>query len=112
MTEAGKSLLTRCPAATAGYQLLRQQALANGIKKSGKYDLVVSSVSFDARNNALKGCLKSTGIPDFQTDWVKIYLHGAGFITWYHQDWVQFVRVNQNGELDGWLEYLNDRYGY
>jgi hypothetical protein len=113
LTPAGKSLLTRCPAASAGYQLLRQQALANGIKKSGKYDLVVSSVSFDARNNALIGCLKSTGIPDFRTGWEKIYQHGAGFITWHHQDWVQFVRDNQNtGELDGWLKYLNERYGY
>lgn len=109
----GKSVLTRCPAATAGYQLMRQQALANGIKESGRYDLVVSSVSFDSRNNTLIGCLKTTGIPDFQTGWSKIYEDGAGFITWYHQDWVQYVRDNQkNGAFDGWLKYMNERYGY
>lgn len=113
LSEEGKKVLTRCPAATAGYQLLRQQALANGIKESCKYDLVVSSVSFDKRNSTLKGCLKSTGIPDFATGWSEIYLHGAEFITWHHQDWVQYVRTNQdNGEFDNWLEYLNSRYGY
>lgn len=113
LTSAGKSKLTRCPAATAGYQLMRQQALANGIMKSGKYDLVVSTVSFDARNKALIECLKRTGIPDFQTGWEEIYLHGADFRTWHHQDWVKFVRDHQkSGEFDDWLKYLNDRYGY
>ncbi len=113
LSDEGKKVLTRCPAATAGYQLLRQQALANGIKASGKYDLVVSSVSFDERNSALRKCLKSTGIPDFTTGWSQIYLHGAEFITWHHQDWVQYVRDNQkNNEFDGWLKYLNNRYGY
>lgn len=109
----GKSVLTRCPAATAGYQLLRQQALANGIKDSGQYDLVVSAVSFDGRNNTLKGCLKNTGIPDFQTGWKSIYEHGAEFLTWHHQDWVEYVRDHsKNEEVKDWLKYLEDRYGY
>jgi hypothetical protein len=113
LSSVGKSVLTRCPAATAGYQLMRQQALANGIKKSGKYDLVVSTVSFDARNNALIGCLKSTGITDFQTGWVKIYLHGGDFITWHHQDWVNYVRTHSNNALcKDWFKYLEERYGY
>jgi hypothetical protein len=113
LSTSGKSVLTRCPAATAGYQLLRQQALANGIKGSGKYNLVVSAVSFDGRNNALIGCLKSTGIPDFQTGWKTIYQHGAEFITWHHQDWVEFVRKHStNEEVKDWLKYLKDRYGY
>lgn len=113
LTPVGKSVLTRCPAATAGYQLLRQQALANGIKESGKFDLVVSSVSFDSRNNALIKCLKSTGIPDFQTGWASIYEHGASFITWHHQDWVNYVRHYSKDQvcLD-WLKYMDDRYGY
>ncbi len=109
----GKSVLTRCPAATAGYQLLRQQALANGIKESGKYDLVVSAVSFDARNSTLTGCLKSTGIPDFQTGFSDIYQHGAEFITWHHQDWVEYVRTHSTDkEVKDWLKYLENRYGY
>ncbi len=109
----GKSVLTRCPAATAGYQLLRQQALANGIKESGKYDMVVSAVSFDERNDALIGCLRGTGIPDFQTGWNSIYQHGAEFITWHHQAWVEYVRNNTTNEVaNDWLKYLEDRYGY
>ena len=113
LTPYGKSILKRCPAATAGYQLMRQQALANGIEKSGKYAMIVSSVSFDARNSSLIGCLKSTGISDFQTDWEKIYLHGAGFITWHHQDWVNYVRAhNADPLIKDWLNYMKDRYGY
>jgi hypothetical protein len=114
LSNEGKNVLKSCPAATAGYQLLRQQALANGIKESGKYDLVVSAVSFDGRNNKLIGCLKKTGIPDFQTGWNSIYQHGAEFITWHHQDWVKYVRNhNKNDEkVNGWLKYLEDRYGY
>jgi len=113
LSSAGITKLKRCPAATAGYQLLRQQALANGIKASGKYDLVVSSVSFDQRNSIIRRCLKSTGIPDFTTGWSDIYQHGADFVTWHHQDWIQYVRDSQkNGEFDDWLKYLNDRYGY
>lgn len=113
ISEFGKKILTRCPAATAGYQLLRQQALAEGIAKSGRFSLVASTVSFDARNSDLKGCLKSTGINDFQIEWAKLFNGKAIFKTWTHQEWVQFVRENQvNGEFDEWLKYLNERYGY
>ena len=41
--------LPRCPAAQHGYQLFRQQALAEGIAMSGKYDLVVTAVAVDER---------------------------------------------------------------
>lgn len=113
ISEFGKNKLKRCPAATAGYQLLRQQALAEGIVKSGRYTLVASTVAFDKRNTDLKGCLKTTGIDDFQTDWGELFTGKAVFKTWTHQDWVQFVRDNQlNGEFDDWLLYLNQRYGY
>lgn len=113
LSATGKAQLTRCPAATAGYQLMRQQALANGIKKSGKYDLVVSAVSFDSRNNTLIGCLKGTGIEDFQNGWGKIYNNGAKFITWHHQDWVNYVRLNSKDAVCiDWLKYMEERYGY
>ena len=108
-----KNVLTRCPAATGGYQLFRQQALAEGIAASGQYSLVVSTVAFDDRNTKLKNCLKSTGINDFQTDWAKLFVGKTIFKTWKHQEWVKFVRDNKiNGELDDWLIYINERYGY
>ena len=113
ISEFGKSDLKRCPAATSGYQLLRQQALAEGIAQSGRYTLVASMVAFDGRNADLKRCLRTTGLDDFQTDWGKLFEGKAMFKTWTHQEWVQFVRDNQkNGEFDGWLDYLNKRYGY
>ncbi|MBL7111062.1 MAG: hypothetical protein ISS19_03890 [Bacteroidales bacterium] len=113
LSNYGRTTLKRCPAATAGYQLFRQQALAEGIRKSSEFSLVASSVAFDARNNTLIECLKSTGINDFQTEWAKLFDGKAIFKTWTHQEWVQFVRANQvNGEFNNWLGYLNKRYGY
>ncbi|HCE56613.1 MAG TPA: hypothetical protein DER09_02170 [Prolixibacteraceae bacterium] len=113
LSEFGKRTLQRCPAATAGYQLFRQQALAEGIAQSGRYALVASTVAFDERNTDLSGCLKTTGINDFQTGWGKLFEGKAMFTTWTHQEWVQFVRDNQvNGEFDEWLEYLKERYYY
>lgn len=113
ISDLGKKILTRCPAATSGYQLLRQQALAEGMMRSGKFSLVASSVAFDDRNNTFKNCLSSTGINDFQTEWTKLFDGKAIFKTWTHQEWVQFVKVNQiNGECDDWLRYLYGRYSY
>lgn len=113
LSDTKKHTLKRCPAATAGYQLFRQQALAEGIMQNGDYSLVVSSVAFDNRNEGLKRCLRRTGIDDFQTGWGEIFDGKAKFKTWTHQEWVQFVRENQvNGELDDWLGYLKERYDY
>ncbi len=112
-SDYAKNKLTRCVAATAGYQLYRQQALAEGIAQKGQYSLVASAVAFDNRNSGLKGCLRSTGIDDFQTGWGKLFEGKAIFKTWTHQQWVQFVRDNQkDGEFNKWLEYLSERYGY
>ena len=113
LSTLGKKTLKRCPAATAGYQLFRQQALAEGIMQSGNYSLVVSSVAFDNRNESLKRCLKRSGINDFQTDWGNMFEGKTTFKTWTHQEWVQFVRENQkHGEFDDWLGYLKERYDY
>lgn len=113
LSEFGKRTLQRCPAATAGYQLFRQQALAEGIAQSGRFTLVASTVAFDERNTDLIGCIKTTGVNDFQTSWGKLFEGKAKFTTWTHQEWVQFVRDNQvNAEFDEWLEYLKERYYY
>jgi len=112
-SEQAENALNNCPAATDGYQLFRQQALAEGIANSGRFELVVSSVAFDGRNTDLIHCLKSTGANDFQSDWAPLFTGETVFKTWTHQEWVQFVRDNQkNNEFTSWLEYLNERYGY
>jgi hypothetical protein len=113
LSKQGKTILKRCPATSAGYQLFRQQSLTEGIMKSGRYSLVASTVAFDDRNTELKTCLRSTGIPDFQTGWGGIFEGKAIFRTWTHQEWVEFVRKNQvKGQFNDWLKYIQDRYGY
>lgn len=113
LSKIENNTLKRCPAATAGYQLFRQQALAEGIKLSGRYSLVASAVAFDERNTELKNCLRSTGIKDFQTGWGKIFEGKSLYKIWTHQEWVQFVRESQtNHEFDDWLKYLEERYQY
>lgn len=112
-SENADSILQSCPAATDGYQLFRQQALAEGIAQSGRYDLVASAVAYDGRNHDLIGSMQSTGIKDFTSDWEGLFEGIAKFDTWTHQEWVQYVREHQiDGEFDQWLEYVENRYGY
>lgn len=113
LTEHGKQVLTRCPAATGGYQLFRQQALANGILKHGPFAMVASCVAFDRDNQSLKKSLLTTGIKDFETEWPQLFNDDVVFRTWYHQDWIAYVRSQDSqGEHAGWLGYLEERYGY
>lgn len=107
------SKLKGCPASTAGYQLFRQQALAEGIAASGKYALVVSCVAYDGRNEGLMGCLGRTGMADVRVDWPKLFPGAATFTTFTHQEWVEWVRQqDRSSELDDWLGYVGGRYGY
>lgn len=54
--------LPHCPAMKDGFQLFRQQALAEGIAQSGRYDLVVSAVAVDERNDDAEAALRRSGI--------------------------------------------------
>ena len=104
--------LRRCPAATAGYQLFRQQALAEGIAASGKYGLVLSCVALDERNDTLKRCLRSTGLPDLR-HWGDLFRGRTRFAVFTHQDWVAWVRTHdRDGQWADWLSYVESRYGY
>lgn len=105
--------LKMCPASTGGYQLFRQQALAEAIAKSGQFDIVVSCVAFDERNDKLKTCLNySLGIKDFTEGWQGIFQGKAGFKTFTHQQWVQYVAEHGGEEWVEWLKYVNERYGF
>lgn len=106
------SKLRCCPAARAGYQLFRQQALAEGIAQSGKYDFVVSSVAMDMRNEKLQACLKSTGVADVRR-WGSLFNGKTKFKVWDHQQWVTWVEDDDTaGEWRDWLQYVKSRYGY
>jgi len=106
------SSLRCCPAARAGYQLFRQQALAEGIAASDKHDLVVSCVALDERNDTLIHCLKSTKISHVR-DWGELFQGKAGFAVVTHQQWIAWVRDHDlNGQWTNWLRYVESRYGY
>ena len=115
--------LTRCPAARHGYQLFRQQALAEALAATGQYDLVVSSLAYDKRNGGLlesrKGLLRCLDTPtagtvaDVRSDWGPLFKHGrAPFKAFSHQAFVAHVRASSNRPdwCDDWLEYITDRY--
>ncbi|GAH32954.1 unnamed protein product, partial [marine sediment metagenome] len=80
-----------CPALTGGYQLFRQQALAQGIAESGLFDYVVSGVAYDSRNDALIGCLKKIGLDNFANGWPRLFNTNVHFDCFSHQDLVSYV---------------------
>ncbi len=111
ISEHGAKQLERCPAAINGYQLFRQQALAEALAASGKYELVVNSVAYDSRNETLVGSLRNTGIQDFTKEWNCLFSGQAKFVAFTHQEWVDWVcRTDKDGRWDGWLEWVDDRY--
>ncbi len=104
--------LKACPAAFGGYQLLRQQSLAEGIAQSGRFAIVISVVAYDARNAELMLSLKrSTGIADIGSEWKLLFPGKAGFVSFTHQQWVEWVRGhNHQGLWNKWLSYISKRY--
>jgi hypothetical protein len=101
-----------CPAAKAGYQLFRQQALAEGIAASGRYASVTSCVAVDERNTTLQTSLRSTGIPDSRK-WGEFFHGKARFAVFSHQQWVDWVAANGDEAVWGeWVDWVRGRYGF
>jgi len=109
-TPEGLISLKCCPATTAGYQLFRQQALAEALAQKGPYEFVISCVAYDDRNQILIECLKSTGVDDFPTGWGPLFEGHAKFTAFTHQQWVGWVSSNRKGIWQDWLDYVNKRY--
>ena len=110
-SSVGLEKLKRCPAAIAGSQLFRQQALAEAIAREGPYERVVSCVAYDARNQTLIRSMRGTGIPDFTRDWAPLFEGQARFTTFTHQQWIRWVQSNDvAGNWREWLEYVCSRY--
>ena len=110
--KAALKKLPQCPAMTDGYQLLRQQALAQGIADSHLFDLVYSGVAYDNRNDRLMGCLRRLGMPDFRTDWPTLFNTGVRSLCFAHQDLVEWVGRSRDAFLGDWRKYVSSRYGY
>lgn len=111
VSEHGRRTLQRCPAATAGYQLFRQQALAEAVARQSGYELVVSCVAYDARNRTLSGSLRRAGVADFAAEWGGLFDGRSHFATFTHQQWVRWVREKDaGGSWRDWVEWVEDRY--
>jgi hypothetical protein len=112
ISEYGLETLNYCPACTGGYQIVRQQALAEGILDSEKYNKVISSVAYDGRNESLMASMKLTGINSIKDEWKKLYSIKSDFISWEHQEWVEYVRKNNEDQFGkNWIYYISERYG-
>ena len=109
----GLNSLKRCPASIAGFQLFRQQALAEAIAKTKEnlYEEVVSCVAYDARNDRLVRSMRGAGIKDFTNGWGPTFEGKASFATFTRQQWVAWVQKHDaEGRHEGWLEYVRKRY--
>jgi hypothetical protein len=112
IVDNGKEFLKCCPASKAGYQLIRQQALAEGIAMNGDFSPVFSAVAYDDRNTVLKKSMRTSGILNVFDDFGKLFSGKSLFSSWTHQEWVDYVRKNCRNDIQKqWLSYINDRYG-
>ena len=113
ISDVGRKRLRQCPAAVSGYQLFRQQALAEALAESGKYDLVVTSVAYDERNKGLIRSMKGAGIEAFTGDWVAMFAGKAQFAFFSHQAWVRWVRENDvEDQWSDWHDWVVERYQF
>jgi hypothetical protein len=104
------SSLKRCPAASAGYQLLRQQALAEGLAANGKR-FVASCVAHDARNDTLLNCLKGTKI-ETPAQFADVFQGSVKLTLFTHQDWWAHVRRSGGNHWEAWVAWIADRYQF
>jgi hypothetical protein len=109
--DEARGIFKCCPAAKHGYQLFRQQALGEALAKMADYDLVVSSVSYDRRNDKLVSSLAKTGIGHF-SEWGKMFSGKVIFKTFTHQQWIQFIEKQNDRSWDSWLHYVKNRYQF
>ncbi len=104
--------LSGCPAARGGFQLFRQQALAEAIAASPDYGFCVSTAAYDRRNPSLPKCLDGAGLTDLNR-WGGLFAGRARFEIFTHQEWARWVRTNdRSGRWAGWLDYVGERYTY
>jgi len=103
---------SHCPALAGGYQLLRQQALAQGIANSGLFDHVISGVAYNSCNTALITCLRSIGLDNFASGWGRLFNTDVWFHCFTHQDFISYVKQSNDKFCQKWAEYIIDRYDY
>jgi len=111
ISEYGLKTLKCCPAYVGGYQIVRQQSLAEGIAKFENNKNIWSCIAFDGRNEGLMKSMQRIGICSIRDEWEKLFDLKTKFSVWEHQEWVEYVRKNGKGKFEkDWVNYINDRY--
>jgi hypothetical protein len=113
ISENGKKILKFCPAYIGGYQIFRQQALAEGIKKIGDYENIWSCIAYDGRNTGLMKSMERIGVSSIKDEWEKLFVLNTKFFVWEHQEWVKYVNDNGDGKFNkDWVIYIKNRYNF
>ena len=99
--------LKRCPMTNSCYQLFRQQALAKGLEN--KYEIVVSCVFTDSRNENLINSCCSVGLKSFPEGWKELFPK-LNFQWLTHNDWYSYIKENHSKEYSNWVKYIGERY--
>lgn len=100
--------LELCPMMAGVYQLFRQQALAEALKTH--FDLVISSVFVDSRNEEIQRVGLSAGLGSLPEGWAQLFPN-LPFAWLIHNDWYEYVKLNDvTGEWADWLNYVGPRY--
>ncbi len=104
----------RCPAAKGGYQLFRQQALAEALAHSGRFGAVVSAIAVDARNHGLMRSMRASGLADIRSGWAAMFAGTGGFVAFDHQGWWAWVGQSKDAPawVANWHGWIGERYGY
>lgn len=90
------------------YQLFRQQALAVALET--EFDVVISSVFADSRNDEIRGIGREAGLGPLPEGWCRLFPN-LPFVWLNHNDWYEFVKLNdRQGEWADWLNYIGPRY--
>ena len=111
ISKNGYNMLKCCPAYSGGYQIVRQQALAEGIKKYGNYEDVWSCIAYDGRNESLMKSMHRIGINSIKNEWENLFELKTKFVIWEHQEWAEYVRKNGKEKYENdWVKYINNRY--
>lgn len=100
--------LKRCPMSISCYQLFRQQALSKGYEK--KYDISISCVFSDSRNEKLLNSVYSSGLNSLPNGWQELFPK-LPFKWLTHNNWFKFVKANNfKCKWDKWINYIESRY--
>jgi len=105
--------VSACPAAKGGYQLFRQQALAEALIEAGAYRQATSVVAWTTANDALSRALDSVTSDGLELgEWGELFGGESNFASLEHETLLDTVEASPGRPdwSDRWIEYMRGRY--